>query len=103
MKKPKLLKRHCPHCNKHTEHKVYINKNRGRSASHPLSRGSTARIRLRGQRRGYGNYGKYSKPTRPKMSGKKLSKCTDFRYTCNTCKKTHAQRWGIRAKKVEMI
>ncbi|MEK6964016.1 MAG: 50S ribosomal protein L44e [Nanoarchaeota archaeon] len=103
MKKPKLMKRHCPYCNKHTDHKVFMNKNRGRNATHPMSYGSTTRVRGRGLRRGYGGHGRYSKPTKPKMSGKKLSKKTDLRYTCSTCQKTHAQRWGIRAKKIEMI
>lgn len=47
--------------------------------------------------------GKYSKPPKPKMVGKKLSKKTDFRYTCKACGKTHAQSKGIRAKKVELV
>ncbi|MFH1649559.1 MAG: 50S ribosomal protein L44e [Candidatus Woesearchaeota archaeon] len=103
MKKPKQLNRHCPFCRKHTEFKVTIAKKRGRNQARPMSVGSTHRIVQRGQRRGFGNLGRYSKPTKPKQSGKKLSKKTDFRYECKECKKTHSQPIGIRAKKVEMV
>jgi large subunit ribosomal protein L44e len=103
MNVPKQINRHCPTCNKHTPHKVAINKARSRSSTHPLSRGSNTRILLRGERRGRGNLGKYSKPPKPKMTGKKMSKKTDFRYTCSSCGKTHTQRKGFRAKKVELV
>ena len=103
MKVPKLTKRHCPSCNKHTEHKVVQSKRRARNATRPLSTGSTHRVKARGERRGAGNLGKYSKPTKPKMIGKKLTKKTDFRYQCGECNKMHAQASGIRAKKVEII
>lgn len=103
MKVPKQIKRHCPSCRKHTAQKVTQNKSRGRSTAHPLSRGSTARIRERGERRGYGNLGRYSKPPKPKMTGKKMSKKTDFRYTCSVCGRTTTQSGGIRAKKVEFV
>lgn len=103
MKVPKQINRHCPTCNKHTPHKVIISKNRGRNQANPMSTGSTMRVRLRGQRRGVGNLGKYSKPPKPKMTGKKLSKKTDFRYQCSVCKKMHTQRAGKRSKKVELI
>ncbi|MFH1072690.1 MAG: hypothetical protein V1743_04645, partial [Nanoarchaeota archaeon] len=68
-----------------------------------MSFGSNKRVRARGQRRGFGNQGRYSRPTKPKMTGKKLSKKTDFRFTCSVCKKSSAQRYGIRAKKIELI
>ena len=103
MKVPKQVKRHCPNCNKHTVQKVTQHKARGRSSAHPLSRGSTRRIRLRGLRRGFGNLGRYSKPPKPKMTGKKMTKKTDFRYTCQECKRTFVQRSGIRTKKVELV
>ncbi len=103
MKVPKTVNRHCKYCNKHTEHKVTIAKRRGRSSAHPMSRGSTSRIQARGLRRGAGNLGRYSKPTKPKMSGKKLAKKTDFRYQCTVCKKVSSQSSGVRAKKVELI
>jgi ribosomal protein L44E len=100
---PKQTKRHCPRCNKHTPQKVSINKARGRSSAHPMSRGSTMRVRMRGERRGHGNLGRYSKPPKPKMTGKKMTKKTDFRYTCSVCGYTTMQNRGIRAKKVELV
>lgn len=103
MKKPKTIRRHCPFCNKHAEHKVSQAKRRSKGATHPLSRGSKKRTTLRGFWKGFGNMGKYSKPPKPKMVGKKLSKKTDFRYTCKNCNKTHMQSKGIRAKKVELV
>lgn len=103
MKRPKTINRHCPHCNKHSEHKVAIAKKKAKGGTHPLSHGSKKRTRMRGEWRGIGNLGKYSKPPKPKMVGKKLSKKTDFRYTCSDCKKTHMQSSGIRAKKIELV
>ncbi len=103
MKVPKQVNRHCPRCNKHTPHKVVQSKSRGRNQAHPLSTGAKVRVRRRGERRGDGNLGKYSKPPKPKMTGKKLSKKTDFRYQCTACKKMTVQRKGIRAKKIEMV
>ena len=103
MKIPKIQMRHCPSCNKHCEHKVTQNKGRGRNSARPLGRHASSRIERRGLRRGVGNLGRYSKPPKPKMSGKKLSKKLDLRYECQVCKKKHCQSSGIRAKKVEMI
>ena len=102
MKKPKHVKRLCPHCKKHTEHKVSQNKKRSPSS---LSYGSKYRARSRSQARGTGSRGKYSKPamTKWKRTGAKTSKKTDFRYACTSCKKVHMQSKGIRAKKVELI
>jgi large subunit ribosomal protein L44e len=102
MKKPKLMKRLCPYCKKHTEHKVaQVKKKQGSS----LAYGSKYRARARGAARGTGNLGRYSKPaiSKFKRTGSKLSKKTDIRYTCTVCKKAHAQAKGIRAKKVEFV
>ena len=105
MKKPKVLKRHCKHCKKHTEHKVSESKNRGRSTAHPLSKFGSRRLADRGVRRGAGNQGKFSKPPIKswKSTGKKLSKKTDLRYTCQVCKKASVQKSGTRAKKFELV
>ncbi len=103
MKVPKQVRRHCPRCNKHTTQKVLLAKNRGRNQRHPLSTGSKKRVRMRGERRGTGNLGKYSKPPKPKMTGKKITKKTDFRYQCTECRKMTPQASGIRAKRVEFI
>lgn len=100
MKKPKLMKRYCPHCKKHTEHTVAQAKKRTASS---LTYGSKHRAKLRGAARGTGNLGRYSKPaiSKFKMTGKKMSKKTDLRYGCKECKKLHVQNKGLRAKKVE--
>lgn len=100
MKLPKLIKRYCPYCKKHTEHKVTQNKKRSPS---PFTYGSKVRAKRRGVSRGLGNLGRYSKPavTQFKMTGAKTTKKTDLRYECKECKKTHVQRTGLRAKKVE--
>ncbi len=102
-KYPKLVKRLCPHCKKHAEHKVTQSKKRTRGTANPLAWGSRIRIKRRGRARGHGNTGKYSKPANPKMTGKKQSKKTDFRYECKECSKQHAQGKGFRAKKIEMV
>jgi len=100
MKIPKSMKRYCPNCKKHTEHKVAQTK---RGQPRPLSHGSKYRARLRGQARGMGNLGRYSKPaiTKFKRTGKKATKKTDLRYQCSVCKKQTTQKRGIRAKRVE--
>ncbi len=102
MKLPKLRKRLCRSCKKHTEHKVAQNKRRTASS---LSLGSKYRARKRGLARGNGGHGKYSKPavTKFKRSGAKNTKKTDLRFTCQVCKKASAQASGIRAKRVELI
>jgi len=103
MKKPKTVKRLCPFCKKHTEHKVTQAKRRSPGATHPLSYGSKKRAKRRGLAKGTGNLGRYSKKAIGafKMTGKKLTKKIDFRYSCNVCKKTHCAKKGIRAKRIE--
>ena len=102
MKVPKLVKRYCPYCKKHTEHKVAQNKKKNASS---LTYGSKIRAKRRGQARGTGNRGRYSKPavTKFKLTGKKTSKKSDFRYECKECKKKHVQKKGKRAKRVEFV
>lgn len=101
MKLPKSIKRHCPYCKKHTEHKVSQAKKR---KPRSMTYGSKLRAKRRGSARGIGNRGRYSKPaiSKFKMTGKKMSKKTDLRYECKECKKTHMQKKGFRAKKVEL-
>ncbi|MFH0867831.1 MAG: 50S ribosomal protein L44e [Candidatus Woesearchaeota archaeon] len=100
MKLPKNMKRFCPHCKKHTLHKVAQNKRRNPRS---MTYGSKLRARRRGQARGIGNMGRYSKPaiTKFKMTGKKASKKTDLRYECKECKKQHMQKKGFRSKRIE--
>jgi len=79
MKIPKLVKRLCPFCKKHTEHKVSQVKKKQASS---LSYGSKVRAKRRGAARGQGGMGRYSKPpiTKWKLTGKKTSKKVDLRY-----------------------
>jgi large subunit ribosomal protein L44e len=100
MKMPKVLKRYCPKCKKHTEHKAFISKKKAASA---LTYGSKYRARKRGRARGFGNKGRYSKPavTKFKMTGKKQTKKVDLRYQCNVCKKTQTTHGGLRLKKLD--
>jgi len=100
MKLPKIMRRYCPYCKKHTEHKVAPTKKKSPSS---LSYGSKIRARRRGAARGMGNRGRYSKPaiSKFKMTGKKATKKTDLRYTCKECSKTHVQRKGFRSKRIE--
>jgi len=102
MKVPKTMRRLCPFCRKHTSQKITQAKKRTPGSTHPLSMGSQKR-RLFGK--GMGNLGtRGSKPalSKFKMTGAKQTKKTDFRYECSVCKKTHTQRQGKRAKKVEI-
>ncbi|MBN2454831.1 50S ribosomal protein L44e [Candidatus Woesearchaeota archaeon] len=100
MKLKKTRKRYCPYCKKHTDHKVSQAKKKNPS---PMTYGSKVRARRRGKARGTGNRGRYSKPaiSQFKMTGRKQTKKTDFRYQCTVCKKTHVQKKGFRAKKIE--
>ena len=102
MKKPKTLKRLCPYCKTHAEHKVTQTK---RKTASSLSRGSKHRAKRRGLAKGHGNLGRYSKPavSKFKRTGAKVSKKTDFRYECTKCKKKHVQKKGKRAKRVELV
>jgi len=61
MKIPKVIKRHCPHCKKHTEHTVSTAKKKGMGSVHTQSRGSYTRNRARGAWRGAGNQGRFSR------------------------------------------
>ncbi len=105
VKIPKTIKRLCPYCKKHTEHKVTEAKRKGLSSVHTQSRDSKVRMRKRGQRRGFGNYGKTSRPAinSRKMYNKKQSKKIDLRYQCKECKKTQGPKAGFRAKRVEFV
>lgn len=106
MKVPKQMKRLCPKCKKHTTHKVSQAKRKGLNATHHQTRGSRKRqnLRSRGVGIGMGNRGRFSRKaiTKFKMTGKKLTKKTDFRYQCAECKYISVQAKGMRLKKVEL-
>lgn len=107
MKVPKLQKKYCPKCKVHKEMKVALAKRKAPNSTHHQSRGSRKRQSLRGRGVGIGmgNRGKYSRKaiSKFKMTGKKLTKKTDFRYSCPECKFILTQAGGIRLKKVEMV
>ncbi len=103
MKVPKTKKRYCAKCKKHTEQKVTIAKKRTPGSKRPLGKFAKKRT---GFGKGHGNLGKYgSKPpvNKWKMTGKKQTKKTDFRYECGVCKKISVQRSGIRTRRVEFV
>ena len=102
MKLPKTVNRYCPYCKKHTQHRVAINKKRN---PRTMTYGSKIRARRRGQARGIGNMGRYSKPaiSKFKMTGKKSTKKTDLRYQCKNCNKQSMQKKGWRTKKIEFV
>jgi len=102
MKFPKTTKRYCPYCRKHTEHKISIVSSGHKRSS--LKRGSIERARKRGRGRGFGNLGKWgSKPAVTKWKRKtKSTKKTNWLYTCQVCKKSHGQRKGKRAGKIQI-
>ncbi|MEA1994217.1 MAG: 50S ribosomal protein L44e [Euryarchaeota archaeon] len=89
MKMPKKIRTYCPHCEKHTEHKVKIQKPRKRGE---LKQGQR---RFRRKTEGYGGY------PRPKPSGGKNTKRRDLRLICTECNKMHTKK-GFRAKRFEL-
>lgn len=99
MKIPKLKKRYCPFCRRHTEHKVtLVGTGRVRGA---LKRGSIARARARGRARGMGNIGKWGKPAISKWKRKtKAVKKINLLFTCKVCGKSICQKAGKRASKI---
>ncbi len=104
MKVPKTTNRYCPKCNTKTEHKVSQVKTKTRSSVHPLSRYSDSRLRKKGQKKGSGNLGRYSKPpiAKWKRTGAKSSKVIAIRLECTKCKKSRQTTLG-RSKKVEFV
>jgi len=103
MKLPKEIKRHCPYCKKHTTHIVKTAKQKARSSSHPLSRGSRPRETKRGLIKGKGNKGRRSMP--PIKDRKRKTKSTKritIQYTCKECKKTKQIKKAIRAGRIEI-
>lgn len=100
MKLPKKVNRYCPHCKKHTEHKVsQVSTGHKRGA---MKRGSIQRAKKRGRGRGMGNKGKWgSKPAVSQFNRKtKSTKKTNTMYTCQICKKSHYQKKGKRTGKI---
>lgn len=96
MKIPKQVKTYCPHCKKHTTHKVAQLKIKARPAAkkHALGLGSRKMARV------FAGYGGFPRPViREKF---KTSRKATFILTCDTCKKAHTKRHLVRTKKVEI-
>jgi len=99
MKIPKTVNRYCPYCNKKTKQKIKIISSGAKRGS--LKRGSKERARRRGQNRGIGNMGRWSKPPVSKFKRKsKTTKKTNFLYVCEVCGKAKYQKKGKRAGKI---
>jgi ribosomal protein L44E len=103
MKIPPETTRYCPYCKKHTLQAASVAKQRGRSSAHPMSRWSEARAKLRGQKMGYGNMGRFSKPAIKSWKRKiKSTKRLTIMYTCKVCKKSKGIKKGIRTSRLEV-
>jgi large subunit ribosomal protein L44e len=103
MKLPKETKRFCPYCRKHTIHGVGTAKQKSRSATRPMSRGSTKRLISRGLKSGTGGHGKYSKPAVKSWKRKtKVTRRITLEYKCKECKKVHQIKKAIRAGRIEV-
>ena len=102
MKLPKVSRRFCPFCNEHTKHKIAPAKKR---AASPFKRGSKVRAKLRSAGIGTGNHGRLSRKAigQFKMTGKKITKKSDLRLTCEKCSKTHVMQSSYRARKIEFV
>ncbi len=103
MKLPKETKRYCLTCKKHTLQLVSTAKQRARSATHPLSRGSKSRETARGLIMGYGNKGRRSRkgPKDWKMKTKVTKRITVM-YKCKVCGKMKGRSKAIRAGRIEI-
>lgn len=94
--------RFCPYCRKHTLHGIDTARQKARSASHPLSRGSPTRVKARNLQ-GIGNWGKRSKKGAKDWKMKaKVTKRITINYICKTCKKIHNIKKAIRASRIEI-
>jgi ribosomal protein L44E len=103
MKLPQETNRYCPKCKKKTKQKISVAKQKSRSATHPMSRGSTARLKSRGILSGTGNHGRYSKPAVKAWKRKaKSTKRMSILYTCQVCKKAKGIKKAIRAGRIEI-
>lgn len=96
VKVPKTMKKYCPHCKKHTEHKVIIFKGKPRP-----------KTKLGALKRGVRQYAKieagHGGSRRPKAKPTKTSKKLALKYECSVCKKSHFKRKTKRAKRVEQV
>ena len=103
MKLPKQTRRYCPYCKKHTVQKVDIAKQKSRSATHPMSRGSYSREKARGLQGGFGNLGKRSKKGARDWKRKtKVTKRLSVTYKCSVCGKMKGIKKSMRVGRIEI-
>jgi len=103
MKLPKETNRFCPYCRKHTVQTIATAKQKSRSATYPLSRGSPTRNWLRGLTSGYGNLGKRSKKGAKDWKMKaKVTKRITILYKCKICGKMRGIKKAIRSSRIEI-
>jgi large subunit ribosomal protein L44e len=88
---PKIQKRYCPFCRKHTEHTLSESKRR------PRRKTSKGQRRFLRKLKGYGSFPKENPKGREKPTKK-----MDFRYKCKECGKSHSIGRGFRIKKFEV-
>lgn len=91
MKMPKTIRIYCPHCNKHTSHKVEQAKGKGRRT---MAQGQRRFLR---KMKGYHSFPKENPKGREKSTRK-----LNLRYKCEVCGKKHMKGLGFRAKKFEL-
>ena len=102
MKLPKETKRYCPYCKKHTDQTRLTAKQKSRGASHPMSRGSNMRAKLRSLQ-GIGNWGRRSKKGAKDFKMKsKVTKRISVLFKCKTCGKMKGKSFAIRSSRVEI-
>ena len=89
---PKVQKRYCPFCRKHTEHTVEESKRR------PRRQDTKSQRRFLRKLAGYGSFPKENPKGREKPTRR-----LDLRYKCNVCGKKHMVGEGYRIKKVEYV
>ncbi len=98
VKIPGTVRRYCPYCKTHTEHKVKHQKT-GARKSGGMTKGER-RIRTIMEK----GYGGSPRPIQANSSryGAKVSKKVVLKYTCTKCGKSHQTVLG-RAKKIEVV
>ena len=102
MKLPKETARYCPYCREHTTQVIATAKQKSRSATHPLSRGSPTPIKSPSLQ-GYGNWGKRSKKGAKDWKRKtKITKRITLMYKCKVCNKMKGIKKAIRASRIEI-
>ncbi len=88
---PKIQRRYCPFCQKHTEHTIAEAKRK------PRRKASKSQRRFLRKLKGYGSFPKENPKGREKPTRK-----MDLRYKCKECKKSHTLGRGFRIKKFEV-